>query len=332
MKNIKGTERKQVTTEVAAIRAAFESASSFVVVGHVRPDGDAVGAVLGLTHSLKLIGKKVLPVIADGVPARFRFLPGASDVQSRLAEDFDLAVALDCSDLGRTGFETEWQNGKPDINIDHHPTNTNFANLNLVDPQAAATSEMLCSHAEQLGLKIDQQVATNYLAGLVTDTLGFRTSNVTSATLHNAARLVDYGAPLAELYHRTLSKRTFASARYWGEGLKKLTRDGSIIWTALSLEARDQSDYPGWDDADLINLLTTIDEARVSIVFVEQPGGKIKVSWRSEPGVNVAEVAATFGGGGHAQASGAMVTGGLSDVTSNVLEATQALLSANGDG
>jgi phosphoesterase RecJ-like protein len=103
------------------------------------------------------------------------------------------------------------------------------------------------------------------------------------------------------------------------------------VWTSLSLEDRELSKYPGWDDADLINLLTTIEEARVSIVFVEQPGGKVKISWRSEPSVNVAEVAKIFGGGGHTQASGAMVAGGLADVTTHVLEATRALLNANGD-
>jgi phosphoesterase RecJ-like protein len=129
-----------------------------------------------------------------------------------------------------------------------------------------------------------------------------------------------------------LSHRSYASARYWGEGLKKLKRDGTIVWTTLSLEDRDQTQYPGWDDADLINMLTTIEDVRVSIVFVEQPEGKIKISWRSDPGVNVADLAKAFGGGGHAQASGAMVIGRLAEVTSDVLETTRELLAAIGDG
>jgi phosphoesterase RecJ-like protein len=320
-----------VKPEITAARSAIEGARSIVVVGHIRADGDAIGSVLGLTLSLRLAGKQALSVLVDGVPSRFRFLPGASEVQTELPSAYDLSVVLDCSDLGRTGLEEKWGEDAPHINVDHHPTNTSFAGINLVDPQAAATSQMLCSYTGQLDLEIDQEVATNYLAGLVTDTLGFRTSNVTSETLQIAAKLVDYGAPLSDLYHRTLSRRSFASARYWGEGLKNLSHEGGIVWTSLSLENREQSQYSGWDDADLINVLTTIEEARVSIVFVEQLGGKIKISWRSEPGVNVAEVARTFGGGGHTQASGAMVTGGLEDVTRNVLEATQRLLSANGD-
>lgn len=318
--------------EVTAARTVLEGASTIVVLGHIRPDGDAIGAVLGLTLSLRLAGKDVIPILADGVPARFRFLPCTSDVQSELPGRYDLSITVDCSDLERTGFADEFQSKKPGINVDHHPTNTYFAEINLIDPQASATSEMLFTLSDQLGLDIDQQVAANYLSGLVTDTLGFRTTSVTSATLQIAARLVDYGAPLSDIYHRTLSHRSYASARYWGEGLKKLNRDGMIVWTTLSLEDRDQTQYPGWDDADLINMLTTIEDVRVSIVFVEQPGGKIKISWRSDPGVNVAELAKAFGGGGHAQASGAMVLGGLSEVTSDVLDATRELLNAIGDG
>lgn len=309
----------------------LEGASTIAVLGHIRPDGDAIGALLGLSLSLQLADKKAIPVLADGLPTRFRFLPGASLVQSKIPDSFNVLIAVDCSDLERTGFEAELQAKKPDINIDHHPTNTNFASINLIDEQASATTEILFTLADPLGLSINQEVASNYLAGLVTDTLGFRTPNVTSTTLQIAARLVDYGAPLSDIYQRTLNHRSYASVRYWGEGLKKLTRAGEIIWTSLSLEDRDQSKYPGWDDADLINLLTTIEDAQVSIVLVEQPGGKIKISWRSEPGVNVAEVAKTFGGGGHAQAAGAMVTGGLAEVTTSVLAATQELLTTIGD-
>lgn len=322
--------RTSVRTEIAAARSAIEGSESVVVVGHIRPDGDAIGSVLGLTLSLRLAGKQAVPILTDGVPARFRFLPGASEVQTELPAASTLSIAVDCSDLGRTGLEAQWGENGPHINIDHHPTNTSFAEINLVEPQSAATSQMLCAYSELLGLEIDTQVATNYLAGVVTDTLGFRTSNVTSATLQIAASLVDYGASLSDLYHRTLSIRSFESARYWGEGLKNLNREGGVVWTSLSLEDREQSQYSGWDDADLINLLTTIEDARVSIVFVEQPGGKIKISWRSEPSVNVAEVAKAFGGGGHTQASGAMVAGGLNDVTTDVLEATRALLNADG--
>jgi phosphoesterase RecJ-like protein len=280
---------------------------------------------------LRLAGKKAISVLTDGVPARFRFLPGASEVLTELPAEYDLSIVLDCSDLERTGLEGKWGENEPHINVDHHPTNNSFAGINLVDPQAAATSQILAAYAQELGLEIDQAVATNYLAGVVTDTLGFRTSSVTSVTLQIAARLVDYGAPLADLYHRTLNSKTFEAVRYWGEGLKNLSHEGGIVWATLSLENREQSQYSGWDDADLINLLTTIEEARVSIVFVQQPRGKIKISWRSEPGVNVAEVAKTFGGGGHSQASGAMVSGGLEDVTTQVLEVTKALLNADGD-
>jgi phosphoesterase RecJ-like protein len=198
--------------------------------------------------------------------------------------------------------------------------------VNIVRPEAAATAEVLYDFATAAGYPIDAAVATCFLTGLVTDTVGFRTENVTPEVLRLAARLVEAGAPLTEVYDRGLNRRSVAAARYWGRGLISLGWDDGIAWASLTAADRRAAGYSGTDDADLINLLTTLDGAEIALVFVEQPGGKVKVSWRSAAGVDVASLAQAFGGGGHEPAAGAMIEGEIEEVRTRVLHAARSFL------
>lgn len=316
--------------ELQAARAILHDIGPVVVATHERPDGDAVGSMLGLALSLRSMGRQVTPVLVGGLPSRYRFLPGAGEVQGKLPSGEHSLVAVDSADPDRMGLPAD---RVFDVNIDHHPTNTRFARVNLVDEQAAAAAEIILDLAPELDLPIDAQVASNLLTGLVTDTIGFRTPNVRPRTLRNAARLMELGADLSELYAQALVHRSFVAVRYWGQGLAKLERQNGMVWASLSLEDRRQAGYPGPDDADLIDVLTSIQEADIALVFVEQPDGKIKVSWRARRGYDVAALAGQFGGGGHTLASGAQVRGELEPVMQQVLAATQAVLSARpGEG
>jgi phosphoesterase RecJ-like protein len=313
-----------VSNPVDQIRARLKGTSTAVVISHIRPDGDAVGSMLALVLGLEELGKKATPVLIDGAPQRFRFLPGAERISKSIPEEYDLLIAVDCADLHRTGLSPEHPR-QPDINIDHHPTNTYFAQINLVDPSAAATAEMLYDLFPALSLPITKNIAMNLLTGLVTDTVGFRTDNVTPKVLRTAADLMQQGVTLHEVYFRGLEERSLVEARYWQLGLEKLQFDDGILWTSLSLEDRKRVSYSGRGDADLINLLSTITEARVVIVFVEQSKAEIKVSWRSKGGLDVSSVARQFGGGGHKPAAGASVQGDLEGVQQLVLSATRRL-------
>ncbi len=311
--------------EVAAARALVRQAASVTVVSHVRPDGDAVGSLLGLVLALRNSGRQVEFVLADGLPGRFEFLPGAERVISAPSRPADLLVAVDCSSQDRLGL-AEGAAGPVGLNIDHHLTNTRYASVNIIHPEAAATAEILYPLIPELGLKIDAGVATCLLTGLVTDTIGFRTSNVTPAVLRLAAELIERGASLAEVYDRGLSRRALSAARYWGSGLARLERRDGLVWTSLTHRDRICTGYPGLDDADLINLVSAVEGAEIALIFIEQPGAKVKVSWRSRAPVDVTPVAVQFGGGGHAQAAGATVAGDLDQVSEQVLEATSAYL------
>lgn len=301
----------------------LREAGHVTVLTHERPDGDAVGSLLGLSVALSAADKQVASILPGGIPGRYRFLPGADQVEKDLPDQTDLLVALDCAADDRFGFDLSSLPREPDINIDHHPTNTAFAEINIVEEDAAATTEMLYELLPKWGLELSSDVAVPLLAGLLTDTIGFRTSSTTAHTLRVAADLVDLGAPLADIYDRALSRMSFVAAHYWGGGLSRLEHDSGLVWTTLTQDDRKRVGYPGSDDADLVNLLMTIEEAQVVVLFVEQPNEKVKVSWRAEPGVDVSEVAAQFGGGGHRPAAGAMIQGQLKQVQKRVLRATR---------
>lgn len=310
--------------QLHTLQALIQAAQRMLVVSHIHPDGDAIGSLLALGLALQTAGKDVQMVLSEGVPSNYRYLPGSDQVQKKPEGRFDLTFTVDCSDLERVGKAL---NGfvPPDVNIDHHPTNVLFAKNNFVETEATATSEILADLIPRLGLPVTQPVATALLTGIVTDTLGFRTFNVSPKVLRVAADLMETGASLPELYQQTLLNRSFVAAQYWGRGLSRLQREGRLVWTSLSLADREAVGYPGRDDADLINVLTTLNDTDVVIIFVEQAGGKVKVSWRAQPGFDVARIAFQFGGGGHAAAAGAEISGSLEEIQTKVLDVTRRL-------
>ena len=315
---------------VAAAGERLQAARTVSIVSHERPDGDAVGSVLGLAQALEAAGKTVTVGLADGVPVSFRHLAGAARVVPQGNPQADCCVLVDCGDPSRpaAAWQPDW---RVDINIDHHKTNTRFAAVNIVAPEAVATAAMLAELIPQWGLEITPQAAEALLTGILTDTIGFRTSNVSPHTLRLAANLMERGANLSELYFKALVARSFEALRYWGQGLSRLQRDGGLVWTSLTLEDRKISGYTGNDDADLVGYLATVRDAVIGVIFVEQSHGKVKVSWRARPGWDVSGLAVRFGGGGHAPAAGTTVEGTLAEVQAAVLAATRDLLTHSQD-
>jgi phosphoesterase RecJ-like protein len=306
------------------IRSLLHSKNQPLILAHIRPDGDAVASVLGMGLALQADGKKVQLVFPEGIPSKFKFLKGSDTVHTQIEPGYDLVIALDCSDQKRMG--AEFADLTVDINIDHHITNENFGHQNLVLPEEPATSAILAQYLPQWGFPITPDMAETLLTGILTDTIGFRTSNVSANTLHLAANLIENGANLTELYEKALISQTFSASQLWGFSLSRLEKKGRIAWTSITLADRKQAGYPGRDDADLTNILSAIEEIDVSILFNEQNNCKIKVSWRSNADINVSVIAQRFGGGGHPPAAGAEITGGLEEVQNMVLEFTDSFL------
>lgn len=307
-----------------AIRKRLAAAKNVLITSHIRPDGDAVGALLGLGLSLQKAGRNVQMVLRDGMPDNMMHLPGSDQIVTKPTGDFDTYIVLDAGELKRIG--TGMPSRQPDIQIDHHLTNSHFAKLNLVEPTAVATSAVLAESMPTWGLPIDKDIASVLLTGILTDTIGFRTSNMNSNALRVAADLVDHGADLPHLYFHGLVSRTIEAARYWGLGLSTLQQKDRLIWATLRESDRLAAGYNSLDDADLTEILSSISDADISVLFIEHTPNVIKVSWRSNPGWDVSRLAEQFGGGGHAAAAGAEIPGMLDQVQASVLEATEKLL------
>jgi len=297
----------------------------FLLVSHLRPDGDAIGSLLGLGLALEAAGKEAHLVSEDGVPANFRGLPGADRIYDRPDGLFDAAFVLDCSDLLRTGAALD-EYTRPHVNIDHHPTNQEFAEINLVIETACSTTEILYDVLRAGGFPIPAEAAEALLTGLVTDTIGFQTPNTNPKALRTAADLMERGPNLSRIYRTALIEKSFEAYRYWGAGLSTLRKEGGLVWATLSMDDRRMVGYGGRDDADLVNQLSAIKGSLVRVIFIELADTEVKISWRSQPGYDVSGIAGRFGGGGHRTAAGATVKGSLDDVRDKVLDATRELL------
>jgi phosphoesterase RecJ-like protein len=308
------------------IKERLENSNNVVIASHVRPDGDAIGSLLGLGLALQNAGKSVQMILVDGVSSSYKHLEGSELILNEPQGEHDTFITVDCADFKRLGKVFE-NFGQPDINIDHHKTNEKFGKLNLIESEEVATAAILTKHLPEWGFEITRPIAAALLTGIITDTLGFRTANTNPSALRTCADLMETGVDMPDLYMKSLIKKTFPAARYWGAGLSSLEQGNGMVWATLTLEDRKRSGYGSNDDADLINLISAIDGNKVGMIFVEQDDRHVKISWRAlESGVDVSPVAKHFKGGGHAAAAGADIPGNLTDIQPVVLKTTEQML------
>ena len=309
------------------IKERLEKSKNVLIASHVRPDGDAIGSLLGLGLALLDAGKSVQMVLADGLPSSFKNLEGSERIVKEPTGEYDTFVTVDSADFKRVGKAFE-NLGQPDINIDHHKTNEKFGKLNLIEPEEVATAAILARHLPEWGYNITKPISAALLTGIITDTLGFRTANTNPSALRLCAMLMETGVDMTDLYMNALVKKSLPAARYWGAGLSRLEQQNGIVWATLTLNDRKLAGYGGNDDADLINMISAIEGNKVGMIFVEQSDNHVKISWRAlEPGIDVSQVAKHFKGGGHAAAAGADIPGGLTEIQPLVLKTTQEMLS-----
>lgn len=290
--------------------ALVADAQRVLIVTHIGPDGDAIGSLCGLASALRRLGKQVITAVDEGVPSDLQFIPGAGEVRATLdSVNVDLCIAVDCGDERRMGEvgQVARQTGRPLINLDHHPTNTFFGDANLVDPSTVAAAEGVLNWLDTMQVQLDETTAYCLLTGMVTDTLCFRTDNVTPRTFSKAQRLMEMGAPLSEIVQRTVSRKTYAGLRLWQAAIPGVQLEEHVIWASITREMFTRSDFDGTDDDGLVSMLVQVEEAYISAVFRETPDGKVEIGFRAVPGFDTSAVAVLLGGGGHRLASGATV-------------------------
>jgi phosphoesterase RecJ-like protein len=323
-------------SEARAAIDLLRGAQRVILVTHKDPDGDAIGTLLGLGWALRAMGKQVTLACDDGVPWLLDFLPGSAEVVRKLNDvQADLVVVVDCSDtrrMGQVGAQAAAL-GAPLMNIDHHATNTHFGQINVVDPEAVSAAELAFEMLEEMGYALDTNVATCLLTGIVTDTRGFRTANVTQNALRMAVRLMDAGASLADITQKALDRRKYRTLAVLGRALGNVRQEDRVIWSAMSRQEWGELDpeRSGARPHDFSTILNTVEGAKVAAFFSEMADSRVDVSMRAKPGFDLTVL---FGegkvlagqGGGHALASGAEIAGPLEEAADRVVWALKALV------
>lgn len=293
---------------------------SFVLCPHVSPDGDALGSTLALKMALEKAGKQVTVMVDDDVPKAFGFLPQLDsfvkpDVNNHVAAD--LLVVLDASSLDRIGKVAQAVKYNAMVNIDHHISNTQYADYLYLNTEAAATGEILCTLVEKLDVTPDKDLATCLYTAIYTDCGSFRFANTTPATMRAAAKLLEYGARPNEISD-ALGTHTRANIEMLGKVLQTLSfyNDGAVSTIEINSDLYDKE----VNTDNFISFARYIEGVDVAVLFKAVEPSVTRVSMRSQK-TDVAEIALSFGGGGHIRAAGCTVELPLAEAKQKVLEA-----------
>ncbi|GAX90570.1 DHH family phosphoesterase [Effusibacillus lacus] len=296
----------------------------FLLITHVQPDGDALGSTLGFAHLLQALGKRYAIAVEEPIPAKFRFLPMSDRIQlaSQISRRFSKIVALDCGDIKRFGRCAEFLEPQADIlNIDHHKTNDCFGRANLVDLEAAATSQIVFNLASFMGTEIGRDMSVCLYTGILTDTGGFRYGNTTVEVHTIAAELLRNGVSPYDVADRVLETLTWSQLQLIREGLKSLQKDelGKVAWMVVERDLLDRLGAGDEDAEGLVSYARNVQGVEVGILFREKADGTVKASLRSKYHVDVGEIALSLGGGGHARAAGCTLAGPVDKAVAEVL-------------
>jgi bifunctional oligoribonuclease and PAP phosphatase NrnA len=308
------------------IGRALREGVRFAVLGHVRPDGDALGSQLALGLSLKQLGKDVRIWNEEGMLEKYNFLPDANLLTKPPTEpeDVDVAIALDTAIQNRLGTTLPAiRSAKLWINIDHHPSNPGYGDLVYIDSKAPATGQILFELIKSEKLPLDSAIAQNLYVAISTDTGSFQYPNTTARTFEIAAELVQAGVDVGRVSQLTYENYPRRRVELLRDllGTMRFEANGRVASFSLSLATAKKLGARPEDNEGLIDHLRAIRGVIVAVFFEELPDGKVRVSMRSKnEKVNVCAICEKFGGGGHVLAAGARVRGTLAEVEKKILE------------
>lgn len=285
----------------------INNANSIVILTHENPDGDAVGSSLALYHALKAYGKNVEVIIPE-YSRTFNFLPGTNEIKKEgTYENYDLAISLDCASMNMlNGYVKYFENAKTRVVIDHHGTNSMYGDLNFVNPDSPACAQILVVVLNYFKMEITKEIGTCILAGIITDTGGFKYSGVTAETFEFVAWLLNKGVNVSSVYRKVLQVRTkgnFELNRIASNRLEFL-EDGKIAFTYITRNDEESVNAETGDHEGIVDIGRDIEGVEVSIFIRETKSKGVKISLRSSEYVNVSDIALLFGGGGHPRAAG----------------------------
>ncbi len=311
---------------IHAVLNAIERGQRFLVSAHARPDGDAVGSILGCAMILEQLGKQVEMVSCDRVPLIYRTLPCSSAIRqvSRVEGEYDAVILLECDGIERSrlrGLE-----GRFLINIDHHVSGRTFADINWIDTEACAVAEMVYDLAMHAGVRITPEMATCLYTAVLTDTGSFCYDGTDAHTFELAAELVRHGAKSAAIAKDVYFSHPTSKMMLLGAALSNLRREGRIAWMWVTHDDMLRTNAAEEDCEGIVNYAIAIAGVDVAIFLRELSNHRVRLSLRSKGEVNVARIAERFGGGGHQHASGCTLDGPLPDASEMILEVARDML------
>lgn len=317
---------------------AINRYQTFLICTHVNPDPDALASQAALGLFLEIQGKQVFLISELAVPERFSFLPGMQKVKSigrKRSINYDAVIITDAGDIDRVGLVKRlFVKGKPIINIDHHITNIGFGDVNYVVSDASSTCEVVFGLIKKTDVQLTRDIAELLYVGAMTDTGSFRYSNTSAKTHLMIADLMRFPIEAHGLYKRIYEQVPLNDLKYFTKLVSEFDSlyEGKLI--CLDLSRRIVKKFSAQFDLrdKIFGYLRTVEGVEVLIIFTEEKGGFTRVNFRSQGGVDVAQVAAKFQGGGHSKASGCTIAGDIKTARRKILpEIKRAMSSLSAD-
>lgn len=311
--------------------ALIQPAQRIALLAHEHPDGDCLGSALGFTHILEQIGKTCVPACADPVPQSFTFLPGIERLQQSLgpvgAEPFDLVIALDAGELTRYGALYErhkvFLDAVPILNIDHHVSSQGCGRVNIIDPTAASTTELLVLFQQQAQLPLPKDAAQCLLTGLITDTSSFQFTSTTPRTMETGAVVLAAGAVAETIVGPIYRTHSLAHVRLQAKVIEQIDTayDGRLAWSYATKETLAESGATTDMDNNFSGFIRDIEGVQIAAFFKSYDEPDVtRLSLRCAEPYNAAEICLSLGGGGHARAAGATINKPLHEAITQVVD------------
>lgn len=316
---------------VEAVQEAIRNHQNFVVTTHVNPDGDGIGSELGLYRFLRDLGKNVRVVNSTPTPRNYQFLDRNGEIllfdlanPSGFLNGAEVIFIVDISRWERLGPMNDIVRSHPAIKIciDHHPVNGDFADINLICEDACASGELVLRVLESMNGMLTASIAEPLYASILTDTGTFRFPNTTANTHYSAARLLSTNINASYIYEQIYERCTPNKVKLLGMTLSNVEylHSGKLAWMVITQNMIRECGVEVEEIEGFVDIARGIRNVEASILFIELPDGRAKVSLRSKGDVDVNRYAAKFGGGGHRHASGILIQGPIGAIVFSVLQ------------
>ena len=308
--------------EIPRIVEALRVGHRVVLSSHARPDGDSIGSQLAMAYALRAMGKEAIAVNADPAPPPLMAFPGVPDIRIASSVDgaFDAAIVMECGDLKRTGVSGLDRFFV--INIDHHPGNSGYGQLNWFDPSAAACAEMVYDVVGALGVPLTREIATHVYLAILTDTGSFHYSGISPRTFDICRECVVAGVDPVLVARSLYDSNNMGRLKLFGAvlGAMRIDPTGRIAIVYVDHEMARAAGGADEDTEGLVNLPLTVKEIEAVVFFKQEKGDEYRVSLRSKGDIDIGVIAKAYGGGGHKNAAGCTISGPVEELQKTLVE------------